>query len=75
MRLVAVAARKLMKTETALDNKGRKIQTISCTLAWKIAAARAKRPPYAGFLLELPNGQALSCTPDRTFRLHTQTEI
>lgn len=64
-----------MKTETtALDNKGRKTQNISSTLAWNIAAKQCKRPPYAGYLLELPNGQALSCTPDHTFRLHTQTE-
>jgi hypothetical protein len=57
------------------DNKDRLIEVITKQRASLIMGKMLKMPPYRGYLIELPNGQAISQTPQREFRLHTPKDF
>ncbi len=52
-----------MKTQTAEQNETFWTD-ISSRKAWSIANNYGKLPPYAGYLIELPDGRLLRCRKD-----------
>lgn len=52
-----------------------KSKVITIDEAWEIAKKIGELPPYRGYMLDLHNGQVMTCEPDGKFRIEEKESL